>query len=139
MEQEFEKYIQTNDNEYILQHIQDIQNLLKQSYWANSRDIDTIRTSIENSYCFAIVDKDIDTVVAFARVITDFATMYYLADVIVDEQYRKIGLGKKIVSWITDQEPRLKKPYGVLLTKDAQDIYAKYGFYDYADHCMCKF
>lgn len=95
MEQELDKYIQTNDNEYILQHIQDIHNLLKQAYWANNRDVETIRTSIENSYCFAIVDKDVDTIVAFARVITDFATMYYLADVIVDEQYRKIGLGKK--------------------------------------------
>ncbi|MDD3139366.1 MAG: GNAT family N-acetyltransferase [Lachnospiraceae bacterium] len=139
MDTELEKYIQINDSKYILEHIQDVQNLLIQSYWANNRDIDTIRTSIENSCCFAIIDKDTDTIVAFARAITDFATMYYLADVIVDERYRKKGLGKKMVSWITRQEPRLKKQYGVLLTKDAQDLYSQYGFYDYADHCMCKF
>ncbi|MDD2959611.1 MAG: GNAT family N-acetyltransferase [Lachnospiraceae bacterium] len=139
MEAELEKYIQISDSRYILQHIQDIHNLLQQSYWANSRDADTIRASIENSCCFAIVDKNIDTIVAFARVITDFATMYYLTDVIVDEQYRKIGLGKKLIKWITEQEPRLKNQYGLLLTKDAQDLYSRYGFCDYADHCMCKF
>ena len=139
MEQNIEKYVLTNDSHYILQHIQDVEHLLKQTYWANHRDVETIRASIENSLCFAITDKKADRVIAFARAITDFTTVYYLADVIVDEEYRKQGLGKRIVSWITEQEPQLKKPHGVLLTKDAHELYTKYGFKEYTDHCMCKF
>lgn len=138
MTQVSEKYIQVNDQNYISEHSADVRDLLKQSYWAKDREIEKIRKSMENSMCFAIVDKEKDRIVAFARAITDYATMYYLADVIVDEQCRGMGLGKQIVNWITQNESQLEGLYGLLLTKDAQDLYAKYGFHDYENHCMRK-
>ena len=77
--------------------------------------------------------------VAFARVITDYATMYYLCDVIVDEKYRGNGLGKMLVDWIANKEDKLKGQYGVLLTSDAQGLYSQFGFSEYEKSCMCKF
>jgi GNAT superfamily N-acetyltransferase len=35
--------------------------------------------------------------VGFARVVTDYATMYWLCDVFIEEEYRGKELGKKLV------------------------------------------
>ena len=129
----------TNDNEIIKKHCEEVRKLLSQSYWAKDRTIEVIEKSIEQSLCFAIFDVETDTMAAFARVITDYATMYYLCDVIVDEKYRRNGLGKMLVDWITYKEDKLKGQYGVLLTSDAQGLYSQFGFREYEESCMCKF
>jgi len=49
---------------------------LARSYWANKRSLEMIEKSINNSVCFGVYDGDKQ--VDFARVVTDFATMYYL-------------------------------------------------------------
>ena len=128
----------TNDNEKIKKHCEEVRKLLSQSYWAKDRTIEVIEKSIEQSLCFAIFDVETDTMAAFARVITDYATMYYLCDVIVDEKYRGNGLGKMLVDWITYKEDKLKGQYGVLLTSDAQGLYSQFGFREYEESCMCK-
>ena len=128
-----------NDNEIIKKHCEEIKKLLSQSYWASDRRIEVIEQSIEHSLCFAIFDAETDTMAAFARVITDYATMYYLCDVIVDEKYRGNGLGKMLIDWITNKEDKLKGQYGVLLTSDAQGLYSHFGFSEYKKSCMCKF
>ena len=129
----------TVDNEIIKKHCAEIKNLLSQSYWAKNRPIEVIEKSVEQSLCFAIFDVEKDVMVAFARVITDYATMYYLCDVIVDEKYRGNGLGKMLVDWIANKEDKLKGQYGVLLTSDAQGLYSQFGFSEYEKSCMCKF
>ncbi len=85
-----------------------------------------------------IMDCNKNLLVAFARVITDYATLYCLEDVIVDESYRGRGLGKKLVGYVTECEKRLKGQFGVVLTRDAQTLYSKYGFKEYYDTCMYK-
>lgn len=129
----------TQDKEYIIQHCLDVQELLKQTDWAKDREIHIIKKSIENAICCAVIDSQKDKIVGFARAITDYATMYYLSDVVVDEQYRKRGLGKKIVNQITAMKEELVGKYGILITKDAQGLYSQYGFEEYPYHCMCKF
>lgn len=129
----------TTDKEFILQHCVDIQNLLKQTEWAKNGDLHTIQISIENSSaCCTVIDHKKNIVVAFARSISDYATMYYLSDVVVDQHYRKQGLGKRVVKEITEMNEKTGK-YGILITKDAQGLYAQFGFEEYAYHCMCKF
>lgn len=130
------KYCITNDKEIIYSHLLEIKKLLERSYWANKRDVETIKLSIEHSVCYGILDVERDCLVAFARVITDYATMYYLTDVIVDEQYRGQGLGKQLVKSVTDSE--ILKGYGLLTTKDAQNLYSQYGFEECPELCMCK-
>ncbi|WP_415901734.1 GNAT family N-acetyltransferase [Neptuniibacter sp. QD29_5] len=102
-----------------------VQTLLKQSYWANQRSIDDIKTSIDNSVCFSLFKGEAQ--IGFARVVTDFASVAYLADVIIDKQYRGQGLGK----WLTEtmvNDPRWKDKFKFLVTDDAHGLYTRLGF-----------
>ena len=101
--------------------------LLKTTYWANKRSEELIRKSMENSCCYGIYLDDEQKLVGFARVISDFATTYYLADVIIDQDYRHRGLGKALVSYIVSL-PEYAGLRGILMTKDAHGLYEKYGF-----------
>ena len=65
---------------------------LKRSYWASGISAETVRRSVQNSLAFGLF-KD-DEQVGFARVVTDYATFAYLADVFVLEPHRGRGLGK---------------------------------------------
>ncbi|GMO62578.1 MAG: GNAT family N-acetyltransferase [Treponemataceae bacterium] len=114
--------ISTNKN---LISIDDVCELLSKSYWANNRSREKIEKSIENSVCVGIYFEE--KMVGFARIVTDYATMYWLCDVIIDEKHRKNGLGKKLVEYITNME-ELKDKFGILATKDAHKLYEKYGF-----------
>jgi predicted GNAT family N-acyltransferase len=102
-----------------------VHELLQQSYWAKERSKETVEKSIRNSICFGAYDHD--KMVGFARVVTDQATMYWLCDVIIDEKYRGVGLGKKLMECITQME-ELKGMFGILATRDAHGLYEEYGF-----------
>lgn len=138
MKEFFDKFYLTDNKNEILQHLEDVEKLLKQTYWAQNRNQELIKKSIQNSACYAVIDCDKDILIAFARVITDYATLYCLEDVVVDQVYRSMGLGKKMVAYITECETKLKGQFGVVLTKDAQGLYSKYGFKEYYDTCMYK-
>jgi len=99
--------------------------LLGKSYWANNRKRETTIKAIENSICIGIYLKE--ELIGFARIVTDYATMYWLCDVIIDIQYRKNGLGKKLIEIITKMK-ELDGMFGILATRDAQKLYDKYGF-----------
>lgn len=98
---------------------------LSGSYWANSRPIDRTKKAIENSYCIGVFHKDEQ--VGFARVITDWATFFYLCDVFVQEEHRGMGIGKKLIESIINVA-ELEGLMGLLGTRDAHGLYEKYGF-----------
>ncbi|WP_160683354.1 GNAT family N-acetyltransferase [Clostridium sp. C2-6-12] len=106
--------------------IENIKELMKQTYWAAERKEETIVKAIENSVCYGIFDN-CNNQIGFARVITDYATAYYLCDVVIDKEYRGKGLGKSIIDFITN-DSELKNLRGLLLTKNAHGLYQKYGF-----------
>ena len=54
--------------------------------------------SIKNSLCFGVYDNARQ--ICFARVISDFATYAYVADVFILEPYRERGLGKELMASI---------------------------------------
>jgi GNAT superfamily N-acetyltransferase len=95
------------------------------SYWAKDRAKDTIEKSITNSLCFGVYEQSRQ--VGFARCVSDFATVYWLADVIIDDDYRKMGLGKTLVEMVVKHK-LLKSCFGILGTSDAHGLYEKYGF-----------
>jgi len=99
--------------------------LLGKSYWADNRKRETTVKAIENSICIGIYLKE--EMIGFARIVTDYATMYWLCDVIIDENHRKNGLGKKLIEIITERK-ELDGMFGILGTRDAQKLYEKYGF-----------
>ncbi|MCE5188232.1 MAG: GNAT family N-acetyltransferase [Eubacteriales bacterium] len=99
--------------------------LLKTSYWAGERNRETIERSIEHSICFGVYQNGEQ--VGFARCVTDYATMFWLADVILDERVRGQGLGKALVDRILRHE-QLQGLIGMLATRDAQGLYRRFGF-----------
>ncbi len=103
-----------------------IHNFLSQSYWAKGIPKHAVIKTIKNSFCFGAYKAD--TQVGFARVITDFTTFAYLADVFIDESQRGRGVGKKLVEGILHHEELLGVKRWHLLTDDAQGLYRKFGF-----------
>lgn len=123
MESFFGEYTISNDKDLI--SLDKVCDLLSKSYWANQRSKDKIKDSIKNSICVGVYDTE--KMIGFARIVTDYATMYWLCDVIIDEEYRGKGLGKKLIGYITEMEA-LKGMFGILATRDAHGLYEKYGF-----------
>ncbi len=80
--------------------------LSRDSYWGQGRAVETVKRSIENSLNFGLYHGEQQ--VGFARVVTDYATFAWLADVFVLEQYRGKGLGKWLIEVIISH-PELQK------------------------------
>ena len=105
----------------------DIVRLLKMTYWADNRSKETIEKSVRNSSCYGLYAGETKKLVGFARVISDYATTYYLCDVIIDPAFQHRGLGTALVSHIVSK-PELSGLRGFLITKNAHDLYRKFGF-----------
>lgn len=99
--------------------------MLSKTYWAEKTPREKIIQSIQKSMCFSVFHKEIQ--VAFARVVTDENVFSWIADVIVDEQYRGRGLGKWMMETITNHKI-IKDTKQVLATRDAHGLYEQYGF-----------
>lgn len=100
--------------------------LSKESYWAKNIPMDIVKTSIDGSLCFGVYENNKQ--VGFARVITDYATFGYLADVFIDKNYRGKGLSKELMKFIMEQELTKKLRRFMLATLDAHSLYAQFGF-----------
>lgn len=100
--------------------------LLRQTHWASSRSLDTIRISMENSQCFYLMNDQ--QLIGFARVITDMATFAYLCDVVIDESSQGTGAGTQLIEYILNH-PQLKGiPQWRLKTTYASAFYSRFGF-----------
>ncbi len=103
-----------------------IHDFLTQSYWSPGIPLATVARAIDNSVCVgAYLSAE---QVGFARVVTDKATFAYLADVYVLEPHRGNGLSRRMMEAIV-QHPELQGlRRWLLITRDAQGLYAKFGF-----------
>ena len=107
--------------------IQDIIRLLKNTYWAKQRSNKQIEKSVLNSSCYGVYLEDEEKRVGFGRVISDYATTYYLCDVVIDTEYQHNGLGTALVSYI-ESLPEYAGLRGILITRDAHSLYRKFGY-----------
>ena len=106
---------------------EDIARLLKMTYWADKRSPETIEKAVGNSSCYGIYVDGSESLAGFARVISDYATAYYLCDVVIDPEHRHKGLGTALVAHIVTL-PEYAGLRGFLITRDAHDLYRKFGF-----------
>jgi GNAT superfamily N-acetyltransferase len=99
---------------------------LSQVYWSKGIPREVVERSMQNSLCFGVFCGEDQ--VGFARVITDFATFAYIADVFVLELHRGRGLATWLMQFVM-KHPRLQ---GLrrwpLATRDAHGLYEKVGF-----------
>jgi GNAT superfamily N-acetyltransferase len=101
--------------------------LSERSYWARGRSMEAVRQTIENSLCFGIYDQD-EKQLGFARLATDYAVFGWLMDVFILEEYRGLGLGKKLIEHVVEH-PAVKNLRRVgLATSDAHGLYMQFGF-----------
>ena len=79
--------------------------LSRESYWAKGRDLEVVNRGIDNSLSFGIYNGTKQ--VGFGRVVTDYATFAWVADVFVVADHRGQGLGKWLIE-VMLSHPQLK-------------------------------
>jgi N-acetylglutamate synthase-like GNAT family acetyltransferase len=99
---------------------------LRESYWARGISREVVDRSIENALCFGLYEGAQQ--IGFARIISDFVTFAYLADVFVLEAHRGRGLGQWLMEVIRAHPELQGLRRWMLATKDAHGLYRKFGF-----------
>jgi GNAT superfamily N-acetyltransferase len=100
--------------------------LSEESAWAVGIPLETVRASVEHSLNFGGFLGA--SQVAYARVVSDYATFAYLVDVFVLEEQRGRGYSSALMSEIL-AHPRLQGLRRFMLaTSTAHGLYAKFGF-----------
>jgi uncharacterized protein len=100
--------------------------LSTRSYWAERVPREVVARSVANSLCFGIYAGTKQ--IGFARVISDYATFAYLADVFVLEAYRGRGLSKALMATAMSHPHLQGLRLWTLRTADAHRLYEKFGF-----------
>jgi GNAT superfamily N-acetyltransferase len=99
---------------------------LSQAYWCKGVPLAVVQKAFDNSLCFAALSGTEQ--VGFARVVTDKATFAYLSDVYVLDAHRGKGLTKRMLEAIQHHPELQGLRRFMLATRDAHDLYAKFGF-----------
>lgn len=100
--------------------------LSNHSGWSNNISFERVKTSIENSINFGLFHNGKQ--IGFARVISDLATIAYLCDIYILEDFRGKGLSKKLMDTIMNHPDLQGLKRWILLTSTADWLYEKYGF-----------
>ena len=116
-------FILTDDAEQV--DIDAVHQMLKNTYWASKRTRGTVEKTVANSMCFSLLSGDRQ--IGFTRVVSDFATVSYIADVIIHPEFRGRGLGTWMMKCIIEH-PDVKNTQRLLQTIDAHEFYKKNGF-----------
>ncbi len=116
--------ISTDDERLDLETIHDF--VSNQSYWAQGRTLETVKRALNHSLNFGLFqDKQL---VGFGRVVTDYATFAWIADVFVLPEHRGKGLSKWLMEVILSHPELQGFRRWVLATRDAHSLYARFGF-----------
>ena len=103
-----------------------IHEFLRSSYWARNIPRSVVEKFIQHSLCFGAYGDGKQ--VGFGRVITDFATFAYIADLFVVPEHRGRGVAKLLMRAVLEH-PELQGLRRILLaTQDAHKLYAQFGF-----------
>ncbi|MFT5520096.1 MAG: ribosomal protein S18 acetylase RimI-like enzyme [Enterobacterales bacterium] len=115
--------VTTNQSEM---DVEAIHQYLTNSYWSPGLPLETLRKALQNSFCFAALKGNEQ--IGFARLITDYTTFAYLADVYILEAHQGKGLSKMLLDEIF-KHPKLDGLRRIMLaTRDAHGLYEKFGF-----------
>lgn len=104
-----------------------VHGFLTASYWSPEIPRETVERAIKGSWSFGLYAPD-GAQAGFARLVTDYATYAYLADVFVLDAYRGKGLARWMMREIFANSVMRGLRRITLATRDAHDLYRKVGF-----------
>ena len=100
--------------------------LSEHSTWAIGIPRATVERSIEHSLCFGGYENGEQ--IAFARVVSDYATFAYLMDVFVLPQHQNRGLSLRLLE-VIKAHPQLQGLRRFMLaSSNARGLYERFGF-----------
>jgi GNAT superfamily N-acetyltransferase len=100
--------------------------LSEEAYWSPGVPRKVVERSVEHSLNFGLYRGEDQA--GFARVVTDYATFAWLADVFVLPGHRGAGLGKWLVETAVSHPELRGLRRWILATGDAHGLYARFGF-----------
>jgi GNAT superfamily N-acetyltransferase len=107
---------------------------LTRSYWAEGRSREVQDALIDSAARVVGLYKD-GSQVGFSRAISDGHVQSYLADVYVLEEHRGRGLGVELVRFSVEEGP-LARTKWYLHTRDAHDLYRRFGFTEPSERAL---
>jgi len=117
-------FISTNK---CLVNIEEVYEYLLTTPWGIDIPYEFVKTAVNNSLFFGIYRTN-NELIGFGRVISDFSTFAYIADIFIKPEYRSNGFAKLLVDTILIH-PKLQNQRRILLaTRDAHKLYEKSGF-----------
>ncbi len=106
----------------------DVHKMLSKVFWSPNITENEISKGIKNSALVVGAYVESGKQIGFLRVISDKVRFAYLLDVVVHEDYRRQGIGQRMVKFALSHS-ELKDVYQwVLITLDAHGVYEKCGF-----------
>ncbi len=100
--------------------------LSTEAYWSKNIPYKTVESAFNNSFCIAVLHCGKQ--IGYARLITDYTTHAYLADVYIEQAHRGKGLSKQMMQVLMDLDWVKKLRRIMLATVDAKGLYEKFGF-----------
>lgn len=100
--------------------------LSEQSTWAIGIPRATVERSIDHSLCFGGYENGEQ--IAFARVVSDYATFAYLMDVFVLPQHQNRGLSLSLLEAIKAHPQLQGLRRFMLASSNARGLYQRFGF-----------
>ncbi|KLU63577.1 acetyltransferase (GNAT) family protein [Peptococcaceae bacterium CEB3] len=102
--------------------------MLSNAFWCVGIKLDEVTKGAQNSALNVGAFLEDQTQVGYARVVSDKTRFAYILDVIVDESYRRNGIGQKMINYILSHKDFRDVYQWLLITKDAHGVYSKVGF-----------
>ncbi len=100
--------------------------LAQESTWAMGIPYALVEKSVQHSLCFGGYEDGEQ--IAFARVVSDFATFAYLMDVFVLKEHRGQGYSLQLMDTIMAHPELQGLRRFMLATSTARELYLRYGF-----------
>lgn len=114
------------------EQVEQLHELYRGEWWTSVREMDDVRAIVEGTQVvLGLVEPGTERLVAFARVVTDFASKALVLDVIVHPDHRGTGLGAAMMDAVVEHS-RLRgvKHFELYCRPELVPFYERWGFTD---------
>ena len=113
--------------------IEQLHQLIQQQWWGGKRSLEDVRRMVDNtSLMLGLVERASDNLVGYCRVLTDFVFRATIYDVMVADDLKGLGLGKRLMDALCNHR-KLQQVNFVYLACEPElaRFYQRWGFKPY--------